>query len=90
MSGYGPVSVISGYGQSPSECETGLNPILTLLTLAGAAVGFYFVINKLTKGLGLFGRSGRKFQQDLYEKGIFNTFMDDVVNQFWIGMLLLL
>lgn len=82
------MSVISGYGQAPTECDTGLNPLLTLLTLAGAAVGFYFVINKLTKGAGLFGGIGRKFQREQYEKeGIFNIFLDDVVNQFWIGML---
>ena len=71
-----------------SECETGLNPLLTLLTLAGAAVGFYFVINKLTKGLGLFGGIGRKFQQEKYELGKLNVFFDDVVDHFWIGMIL--
>ena len=85
--GYAPVSVISGYGQAPTECETGLNPLLTLLTLGGAAVGFYFVINKLTKGLGLFGGIGRKFQHEQYEKNVLSVFLDDVIDHFWIGML---
>ena len=81
------MSVISGYGQAPTECETGLNPLLTLLTLGGAAVGFYFVINKLTKGSGLFGGIGRKFQHEQYEKGHpLNVFLDDVYDHFWIGM----
>lgn len=88
LTGYAPVSVVSGYGQAPSECETGLNPLLTLLTLGGAAVGFYFVINKLTKGLGLFGGLGRKFQREQYEKGVLNVFLDDMVDHFWIGMFL--
>ena len=38
--------------------------MLTLLTIAGAAVGFYLIMNKLTKGGGLFGGIGRKFQQE--------------------------
>ncbi len=41
------VTYVSGYG--PSRCsDDGLNPFLVLITLAGAAVGFYFIYNKLT------------------------------------------
>ena len=61
---------------------------MALLTLGGAAVGFYFVINKLTKGLGLFGGIGRKFQHEQYEKGVLNVFLDDLVDHLYIGMFL--
>ena len=58
------------------------------MTIAGAAVGFYLIMNKLTKGGGLFGGIGRKFQQEQHENDLTDTnnFFDDVVDQFWIGM----
>lgn len=49
--GYEPV--LSGYGLGPSQqCKNGLNPLLTLLTLAIAAAGFYFIYTKLTSITG--------------------------------------
>ena len=52
-SGYGaPVSIVSGYGGGSGQCASGVNPLLALLTLAGAAVGFYFIYVKLTMSAG--------------------------------------
>jgi hypothetical protein len=64
-SGYGgsPVSVVSGYGPS-QQCESGINPLLALLTLAGAAIGFYYIFIKLTMSTGRrnFGNSATMFE----------------------------
>ena len=85
MAGYSPVSVVSGYGQSTTECDKGLNPLLTLITLAGAALGGYLVFNKLTAGAGIFGGlPGRTFNR---EENSINVLLNDVFNQFWHGML---
>ena len=70
-SGYGPqVSYVSGYGPN-TQCESGINPLLALLTLAGAAVGFYFIYIKLTMS------GGRKFGS--------KTIFEDVADMMWIG-----
>lgn len=71
--GYGgPVSVVSGYGPS-QQCEQGINPLLALLTLAGAAVGFYFIYIKLTMS----GR--RSFQSDA------GGALENIAEMLWIG-----
>ena len=74
-SGYGggPVSFVSGYGPSTS-CESGINPLLALLTLAGAAVGFYFIYIKLINS------GGRQF-------GSFSFFesFEEIADKIWIG-----
>ncbi len=73
-SGYGgPVSVVSGYGPS-QQCESGLNPLVVLLTLAGAAIGFYFIYIKLTMSGGrTFGGTG-------------GNLVDSVADIMWIGI----
>ena len=71
-SGYGgPVSFVSGYGPN-TQCEQGINPLLALLTLAGAAVGFYFIYIKLTMSGG---------RRSLSSK----TVLEDVLDMTWIG-----
>ncbi len=72
-SGYGaPVNVVSGYGPS-QQCESGLNPLIVLLTLAGAAIGFYFIYIKLTMSGGrTFGGTG-------------GNIVDTVADVLWIG-----
>ena len=73
--GYGgPVSIVSGYGPS-QQCETGINPLLALLTLAGAAVGFYFMYIRLTMS------TGRKFPGK-YQANDFESVLDFA----WMGM----
>ena len=70
--GGGPVSIVSGYGPS-QQCESGINPLLALLTLAGAAVGFYFIYIRLTMS------GGRKLQESYFE----NT-----LDMMWLGTIL--
>ena len=72
-SGYGgPVSFVSGYGPN-TQCEQGINPLLALLTLAGAVVGFYFIYIKLTMSGG---------RRSLSSK----TVLEDVLDMTWIGI----
>ena len=68
--GYGPISIVSGYGAGNQQCETGINPLLALLTLAGAAVGFYFIYIRLTMS------GGRKLK---------SSYVDDVADMMWLG-----
>ena len=76
-SGYGgPVSVVSGYGPS-QQCETGINPVLALLTLAGAAVGFYFLWNAIQMAT-----TGRTLSQK-WQVGNFESALDFM----WMGMI---
>ena len=75
--GYGgPVSVISGYGPSQQCSAMGINPLLALLTLAGAAVGFYFIYIKLTMS------GGRRL------KSSYSSYVDDAADMMWIGIML--
>ena len=74
-SGYGgPISIVSGYGPS-QQCETGINPLLALLTLAGAAVGFYFMYIRLTMS------TGRKFPGKYQAASDFESVLDFA----WMG-----
>lgn len=79
-SGYGggPVSFVSGYGPSQS-CESGINPLLALLTLAGAAVGFYFIYIKLINA------GGRKFGSYSFLQSF-----EEIADKIWIGKHLVL
>ena len=73
-SGYGYEPAISGYGLGPSQqCKSGLNPLLTLLTLAVAAAGFYFLYTKLTS------LAGRKKRDDS------GHYLDDLADTFFNG-----
>ena len=73
--GYGgPISIVSGYGPS-QQCETGINPLLALLTLAGAAVGFYFMYIRLTMS------TGRKFPGKYQAASDFESVLDFA----WMG-----
>ena len=73
-SGYGaPVSIVSGYGGGSGQCATGVNPLLALLTLAGAAVGFYFIYVKLTMS------AGQRRSSNSY-------YVDEVADMLFIGI----
>ena len=69
--GYGgPVSIVSGFGGG-GQCDQGINPLLALLTLAGAAVGFYYIYIKLTM-------SGRR-------RSFSGSYLENVAETLWLG-----
>ena len=72
-SGYGG-GVVSGYGPAIS-CQSGVNPLLALLTLAGAGLGFYFIYIKLINA------TGRKFGSHSFLQSF-----EDMADKIWIGM----
>lgn len=73
--GYGSYGGYGGY-PAPSPCTTGLNPLLTLLTLAGVAVGAFLVFTKLT--------GGRSFKDD----NSWGSMLQDMTDYVFIGMFL--
>ena len=71
-SGYSPINVVSGYG--PGVCEDrGLNPILVLATLAGAALAFFIIYRQVTSG-------GKRTINPTV-----NEFLEHISNLFWSG-----
>merc|ERR1712241_1451329 len=52
----------------------GINPLLALITLAGAAGGFYFIYIKLTMS------GGRRL------KSSYSSYVDDAADMMWIGL----
>ena len=71
-SGYGG-GAVSGYGPY-TTCNSGINPLLALLTLAGAGLGFYFIYIKLINA------TGRKFGSYSF----FQSF-EEIADKIWIG-----
>merc|ERR1711997_7350 len=69
-SGYSAINVVSGYG--PGVCEDrGLNPILVLATLAGAALAFFIIYRQVTSG-------GKRTINPTV-----NEFLEHISNLFW-------
>jgi len=57
------------YGYGPStQCKTGLNPLLLLLTLAAAAAGFYFIYTKLSSLAGRKKRDLESTRMDMVDR----------------------